>query len=78
VVARGEPFQFTTAPFTKFVPFTVSVKLLGLQNGVDAIEFGGAERDEIVGAGPAAGLIVKRTMFDTSVVVVAVVLEDPD
>jgi len=25
VVVRGEPFQFTFAPLTKFVPFTVSV-----------------------------------------------------
>lgn len=57
------------------MPITVSVKLLGLQYGVDGIELDGAERDATVGSGPAAALIVKRTMFDTSVVVVALVLE---
>lgn len=34
MVGRGKPFQFTTEPpFTKFVPFTISVKLVGLQLG---------------------------------------------
>ena len=37
-----------------------------------------AERDEMTGAGPGGGLIVKRTMFDNSVVVVALVLEVAD
>jgi hypothetical protein len=31
VVGRGDPFQLTTRPFTKSVPFTVSVKAEGLQ-----------------------------------------------
>ncbi len=31
VVGRGEPFQLTTIPLTKLVPFTVSVKPEGLQ-----------------------------------------------
>lgn len=35
VVGRGEPFQFTTSPFAKSVPFTVSVKLAGPQYGVE-------------------------------------------
>ncbi len=31
VVGCAVPFQFTTASFVKFVPFTVSVKPVGLQ-----------------------------------------------
>ena len=31
VVARGNPFQFTTESFAKFEPFTVNVKPLGWQ-----------------------------------------------
>lgn len=77
MVARGEPFQFTTEPFTKFVPFTVSVNPAEPQYGADGSELDGAERDVTVGGGPGAGLIVKRTMLDTSVVVVACVLEAP-
>jgi len=34
VVARGEPFQSTTEPFTKFVPLTVRVMPEGLHAGV--------------------------------------------
>lgn len=34
VVERGEPFQLTTSPFAKPVPFTVNVKPVGLQYGV--------------------------------------------
>jgi len=34
VVARGELFQSTTEPFTKFVPFTVRVNPEGLHDGV--------------------------------------------
>jgi hypothetical protein len=69
LVARGDPFQFTTESLVKVVPvvaFTVRVKPLGLpQNGAEA-----GERDAIAGGVPAAAPIVKRTMFDTSVVFV--------
>jgi hypothetical protein len=71
VVTRGEPFQFTTEPFTKFEPFTFNAKPLGWQYGADESEVEGAETDVIAGAGPAGTSILKLTMFDTSVVVVA-------
>ena len=77
-VWRAEPFQFTTDPLTKFEPFTVSKNPVGLQNGVDGKELDGADRDEMTGAGPGGGLIVNRTTFDNSVVVVALVLEVAD
>ena len=70
VVACRAPFQVITASFVKFVPFTVSVKPCALQNGVDAAEVVDAEMEVIAGDGPAAALIVKRTTFDISVVVV--------
>ena len=53
VVARGEPFQFTTASLVKFVPFTVSVKPWVLQAGVEAVEVVEAEREVIAGGVPA-------------------------
>ena len=69
VVARGDPFQFTTESLVNVVPvaaFTVSVKPLRLlQNGIET-----GERDAIAGGVPGAAPIVKRTMFDISVVVV--------
>jgi hypothetical protein len=37
-----------------------------------------AESEVTVGSGPDVGLIVKFTTFDCSVVVVAVVLEEPE
>jgi hypothetical protein len=45
VVARSEPFQFTTSPFTKLEPFTASVSPFEAQNGVEE----GAS-DEMAGA----------------------------
>ena len=50
VVEWGEPFQFTTSPGTKFVPFTVRVSGEVLHDGVAAIEVVDAESDVIVGA----------------------------
>lgn len=50
VVGRGEPFQFTTSPFTKSVPVTSRVKPAGLQYGVEAICVVEAESDVMVGA----------------------------
>lgn len=38
VVARGEPFQFTTDPFTKFVPVTARVKLVIPQDGAEEVD----------------------------------------
>jgi hypothetical protein len=70
VVACRAPFQFTTASFVKFEPFTVSVKPCALQNGVDAAEVVDAEMEVIAGDVPAGALIVKRTTFDISVVAV--------
>lgn len=78
LVLRCEPFQFTNEPFTKFEPFTVNVKPLGWQYGVDKSEIEGAEMDVIAGGGPAGAIIVNGTTFDCSVVVVAVVPEEPE
>lgn len=49
VVARGEPFQFTTRPCAKPVPFTVRVKPAGLQYGVLFIAVVDAESEVRVG-----------------------------
>lgn len=69
MVARADPFQFTTASLVKVVPlvaFTVSVKPLALLQ--KAIETGDIEA--MAGTGGGVALIVKRTMLETSVVVV--------
>jgi hypothetical protein len=80
VVVRGVPFQLTTEAATKFVPFTTSVNPDAPQYGMEAIgvEDGEIEVEVIVGGGGGCGPIVKFTRFDTSVVVVAVVPEDPE
>ena len=49
LVARGEPFQFTVSPWAKPVPFTVSVKSPGPQNGVLFKPVVDAESDVTVG-----------------------------
>ena len=48
VVGRGEPFQLTTSPFAKPVPFTVSVRPVELQYGVLFDEVVDAESDVMV------------------------------
>jgi hypothetical protein len=78
VVARLEPFQFTTDELSKFAPVTVSVNPVAPQYGVAGIEVVDAESAAIVGAEPDVGLMVKFTKFDTSVVVVAVVPDAPE
>lgn len=70
VVVCAVPFQSTTASLVKFVPFTVSVKPSELQYGVEAAEVVDADSEAMAGGVPGAAPIVKRTMFDTSVVVV--------
>lgn len=80
VVARGVPFQLTTEAATKFVPFTTRVNPDAPQYGIEAtgVEDGEIEVEVIVGGGGGCAPIVKFTRFDTSVVVVAVVPEDPE
>jgi hypothetical protein len=69
VVARFDPFQFTTASLVNVVPLaavTVSGNPLELpQNGA---EFG--ERAAIEGGEPGVSPMVKRTTLEISVVVV--------
>lgn len=69
VVARCDPFQFTTESLVNVVPvaaFTVRVKPLRLpQNGAET-----GERDAIAGGVPGGAPIVKRTTFDIADVVV--------
>lgn len=78
VVGCAVPFQFTTASFVKFVPFTVSVKPVGLQKGVEAAEVVEADSDEIAGDAPGAAATVKSTTFEISVVVVLLTFEVAD
>ena len=69
MVARGEPFQFTTESLVNVVPFeavTVSMNPLALpQKGA---EFGDSEA--IDAGDPGVAPILKRTTLDISVVVV--------
>jgi hypothetical protein len=53
VVGRGDPFQLTTEPLTKFVPFTVRVKPAGLQYDVEDAETDVTVGAEIVNVAPA-------------------------
>jgi hypothetical protein len=78
VVVCAVPFQFTTASLVKFVPFTVRVKPCVLQYGVEAAEVVDADSEVIAGGVPGVAPIVKRTMFDTSVVVVLLTLDVAD
>jgi len=70
LVGCAVPFQFTIASLVKFVPVTVSVKPWELQNDVEAAEVVEADSEVIAGGVPGAAFIIKRTAFDTSVVVV--------
>jgi hypothetical protein len=77
-LSSATPFQFTVASLVKFVPFTVSVKSCELQYGAEAAEVVDADSEAIAGGVPGAAPIVKRTMFETSVVVVLLTFDDPD
>ncbi len=72
VVGRGVPFQLITEPLRKFVPVTRSVKV-----ALPAPRFEG-ESCVIVGAAAVEPVTVNRTMFDNSVVPVALEPEEPD
>ena len=61
VVVRGVPFQLTTDPATKFVPFTTSVKPDEPQYGIEAI---GVEDGEIV-----LPLVLEDSRFGVDVIV---------
>jgi hypothetical protein len=78
VVGCAVPFQFTSESLVKFVPVTVSVKPKELQYGVEAAEVVDADSEAMAGGVPGAAPIVKRTMFETSVVVVLLTFDDPD
>jgi hypothetical protein len=77
VVVRRDPFQFTAESLVKVVPvaaFTVRVNpLRPPQNGAET-----GERDAIAGGVPGAAPIVKRTIFDISVVVVLLTFDVAD
>jgi hypothetical protein len=75
VVARPDPFQFTTVSFVKFIPVTVRVSPAAPQKGVDAADVVEAESEVTAGGVPSGAPIWKSTMFDTSVVVVLFTLD---
>jgi len=75
VVARPDPFQFTTASLVKFVPVTASVRPVALQYGAEAADVVDAESDVTAGGLPAGAPIWKSTTFETSVVVVLFTLD---
>lgn len=75
VVARPDPFQFTTASLVKFVPLTVSVSPVALQYGVDDALVVDADKDVTAGGVPAGAPTWKSTTFEISVVVVLLTLD---
>ena len=50
MVRRADPFQLTTEPFTKFVPFTVSTKPVELHDGEEFDDVVEDESDVMAGA----------------------------